>query len=810
MGRLFNKIVRKVTSLVTGELSQELNGGLGEGKCVVDGIGEKIRQAAAEGCVLLKNNGVLPLKNKKISVFGRCQHDYFFVGYGSGGDVKAPYKVNLYDGLKNGGVEINEEVSAEYKRWAAQPKNVADEGFWGHWPYSFPEMPLKDEFVSAAANNSDIAVVVIGRAAGEDRENKLKKGSYYLTDKENDMLRKVTSAFRKTVVILDVGNVIDFSWVKEYGKKISAILLVWQGGMESGNAICDVLTGKVNPCGKLTDTIAEKYEDYPSSPYFGNRKKNCYVEDIFVGYRYFETFAKEKVLFPFGYGLSYTDFNVRSVDFNADDKNIECSFVVKNIGKCSGSYVLELYCRQPQGKLGKAERVLAGFEKTKVLEPGEEETVSISVLAEYIASYDDTGKSGYEHSYVLEKGKYEFLFGDSCRCTEIAGEYFVENTFVVRKTEKILPINPNDAYLRMVNENGSLCYEQVPIYSSDLKERILRDLPEEENTSADGDYRLSDVADGRITLKKFISTLNDKELECLTRGEGAMNSPYGTAGNAGAFGGTMQSLTQKGIPPIITTDGPAGIRLKKTCALLPCGTSLACTWNKELIKELFSLLAEEMKHYGSDVILSPGMNVHRNPLCGRNFEYYSEDPVVSGIIAKYAVIGIQSNGKSACPKHFACNNQETNRQRNDSVVSERALREIYLRGFEIVVKEAKPNTIMTSYNKINGVWSHYNYDLCTTVLRNEWGFDGVVMTDWWMQYASSSEFPKIKSNGYRVRSQVDVLMPGVKRLAKNTADKDDGTLTESLGKEGGITYGEIKRSVNNVLNFIIKTKFIKK
>ena len=810
MGRIFNKIVRKVTSLVTGELSQELNGGLGDGKCVVDGIGKKIRQAAAEGCVLLKNDGVLPIKNRKISVFGRCQLDYFFVGYGSGGDVKAPYKVNLYDALKNGGVGINEEVSAEYKRWIEKPKNVADEGFWGHWPYSFPEMPLKDDFVSDAAKNSDIAVIVIGRAAGEDRENKLKKGSYYLTDKENDMLRKVTSAFRKTVVILDVGNVIDFSWAKEYGKKISAILLAWQGGMESGNAICDVLTGKVNPCGKLTDTIAEKYEDYPSAHYFGNRKMNCYAEDIYVGYRYFETFAKDKVLFPFGYGLSYTDFDAKCVEFNVDDENIECKFVVKNIGNCSGRYVLELYCKQPQGRLGKASRVLIGFEKTKVLNAGEEETVAISVPAEYIASYDDTGKSGYEHSYVLEKGKYEFYFGDSCRCTEIVGEYFVESTYALRKTEKILPINPHDAYFRIVNENGSLCYEQVPIYSSDLKERILRDLPEDAKASADGEYKLSDVADGKITLDKFISTLNDKELECLTRGEGPMNSGYGVEGNAGAFGGTMQSLTNKGIPPIITTDGPAGIRIKKTCSLLPCGTALACTWDKELVKDLFSLLASEMKYYDSDVILSPGMNIHRNPLCGRNFEYYSEDPVVSGTIAKYAVIGIQSNGKSACPKHFACNNQEVNRQRNDSVVSERALREIYLRGFEIVVKEAKPNTIMTSYNKINGVWSHYNYDLCTTVLREEWGFDGMVMTDWWMQYTASPEFPAIRSNGYRVRSQVDVLMPGVKRLAKNTADKDDGTLTESLNKDGGITYAEIRRSVKNVLNFIIKTRFSEK
>ena len=294
-------------------------------------------------------------------------------------------------------------------------------------------------------------------------------------------------------------------------------------------------------------------------------------------------------------------------------------------------------------------------------------------------------------------------------------------------------------------------------------------------------------------------------VEALTRGEGCMGSSLGVAGNAGAFGGILPSLRDKGIPPVITADGPSGLRLRKYCALLPNGTALASTWDDKLVEELFAHIGKEMIKHGVDVVLSPGMNLHRNPLCGRNFEYFSEDPLLTGKMAAAIVRGVQSQGVSCCPKHFACNNQETKRNTNDSRVSQRALREIYLRGFEIVVKEAKPNTIMTSYNKINGVWSHYNYDLVTTVLRKEWGFDGVVITDWWMQKSKSPEFPNIKDNAYRVRAQVDVLMPGdMGHLNKKY--KSDGTLLKTLGKPEGMTRAELQRTAKNVLQLILKTK----
>jgi beta-glucosidase len=285
-----------------------------------------------------------------------------------------------------------------------------------------------------------------------------------------------------------------------------------------------------------------------------------------------------------------------------------------------------------------------------------------------------------------------------------------------------------------------------------------------------------------------------------------MGSALGVAGNAGAFGGVIESLRQKGVAPVITSDGPAGLRLRKYAALIPCGTALACTWNTELVEALSAKVGEEMVHYGVDVQLSPGMNIHRNPLCGRNFEYFSEDPLLSGRMAAAVVRGVQRSGRSACPKHFACNNQETRRNTNDSRVSERALREIYLRNFEIVVREAHPLTIMTSYNKVNGVWSHYNYDLVTTILRKEWGYSGTVITDWWMQKSKSPEFPLLKNNAYRVRAQVDVLMPGdFGHMAKGY--KADSSLRKTLGLEGGITKAELQRTAKNVLSLVLKLKY---
>ena len=803
-------IKKKVGRVIQRVIDKKMGNGLMQEELTASGtdmitpeMAEIARRAGAESCVLLKNNGALPLKKGvKAAVFGRCQQDWFYVGYGSGGDVHPPYRVGLMEGLENAGVDYDRELAGVYADWCSKDANKADHGWWGHWPMSHPEMPFEKSLAEDAARRADTAIVIIGRAAGEDRENTLTKGSYYLTDEERAMLDKVTAAFDKVVVLMDVGSIMDMAWAEEYGDKISAILIVWQGGMESGNAAADVITGKVNPCGKLPDTIAKNYEDYPSSRSFGGEDFNNYTEDIFVGYRYFETFAKEKVLYPFGFGLSYTTFEVTPGKVEKTEAGYAVSVNVKNTGACAGKEAVLLMCQAPQGKLGKAARSLAAFGKTGLIEPGAEENLLLTFDDRCIASFDDDGRTGFKNSFVIEAGEYRFFAGG-----KDAGSVTVDETCAVQACEAALAVANPFKRMTAKEENGQIVMgeEMIPMGEVDLKARILGRMPEEIPVTGDKGIKLTDVAKGKASLDDFIAQLTDDELEGLTRGEGGMGSELGVAGNAGAYGGVLESLREKGVPPIITADGPSGLRLMKYCSLLPSGTALACTFDTALVEELYSHLGKEMNKHILDVVLNPGMNIHRNPLCGRNFEYFSEDPLVTGKMAAAVIRGVQKNGRSCCPKHFACNNQEVKRNFNDSRVSARALREIYLRGFEIAVKEGRPNTIMTSYNKINGVWAHYNYDLVTTVLRGEWGFDGMVMTDWWMRRSPSPEFPDIEDNAYRVRAQVDVLMPGGMSFTDKKY-KSDGSLLKTVGKEGGMTRAEIQRTAKNVLRFIIKVR----
>lgn len=810
--KMINKKIRAVFDRFAGNgLMQEENEASGE-RYITPGMPELLRQVGAESCVLLKNdNNILPLsKDRTVSVFGRCQINWFYVGYGSGGNVHAPYRVNLIDGFAAcEEITVNEELAEVYKNWCADPKNIPDDGWWGHWPMNYAEMPVSRELAAKAAEKSDTAIVVIGRAAGEERECVLKKGSYYLTKEETDMIDAVTASFDKVVIVLDCGNIIDMSWIEGYHDKISAVLLAWQGGMESGNAVADVLSGKVNPCGRLPDSIAKNYEGYPSAQNFGGHEHNNYAEDIFVGYRYYTTFANyndlhaNRMMYPFGFGLSYTHFDYSEQSVECDESG---RFTVKvtttNTGEKAGKNVVQLYLNAPKGKLLKAGRSLVAYKKTKLLQPGESEQIEFSFTGYDIASFDDTGATGNKNAYVLEKGDYTFYAGGDCTTCMLAGKYHLAETVAVRRTQPICTIPHEHRFERIVGKStdgtNKPVYEMVPTVKSPLKQRILEDIPQEIAYTGDKGIKLIDVKNGNHTLEDFIAQLTDAELEALTRGLGYMNCEIGAAGNAGAFGGITEALRKKGVPKIITADGPAGLRISTYTSLLPCGSAIASTWNDELVEKMFSKIAEEMAHFDVDMILSPGMNIHRNPLCGRNFEYYSEDPVLSGKIAAAAVRGIQSTGRSACPKHFACNNQEVNRNKNDSRVSERAMREIYFRNFEICVKEAKPKSIMTSYNKINGVWSHYNYDLAATLLRKEWGFEGVIITDWWMQRSASPEFPKLEDNAYRVRAQVDVLMPGSMNHVERKY-KSDGSLFRTVGKKGGITRGEIQRATANVL-----------
>ena len=788
------KAVRKVLQTFGGaELAQQQSGRI-TGEPGNPEVATLARRAGAESCVLLKNNNhTLPLDlSAPVALFGRVQKNYFYVGNGSGGDVSAPYSINLVQGLVNAGAQLDSTVLAAYESWCTASVNDPDPGFWGHWPRYYAEMPVKQDWVQAAAKRCQTAVVVIGRSAGEDRENTLKKGSFYLTNKEKALLDAVTTAFQKVVLVLNIGSIMDFAEIDAYGDKISAILLAWQLGMESGNAVADVLTGQVNPSGRLTDTIAKTYADYPAQN-FGNKAENRYTEDIFVGYRYFETFAPERVLYPFGYGLSYTDFACKVTKTETKDQTVTVQVQVENTGALPGKQVVQLYACCPCGALGKAAKVLIAFGKTEELAPGKHQSLTLTAPYRHFASFDDSGAAGHKNAWLLEAGDYTFYIGtDVEQCCQLlappAGSGFDRLTATVQ------------------NGKVTRTYAPVPTATVDLKQEILDHLPPALPVTGNKGFVLADVAEGSVSLDDFVAQLSTTEMELLSRGEGMMDSPLGASGNAGAMAGVSDSLRQKGIPPVITTDGPSGIRLRATCSLLPSGTALACSWNLPLVQDLYAAMGREMVDKGTDVLLAPGMNIHRNPLCGRNFEYFSEDPLVTGKLAAAVVQGLQSAPVSACPKHFACNNQEYNRNYNNSVVSARALREIYLRGFEICIKEAHPKNLMTSYNKINGVWSHYNYQLCTALLREEWGYTGNVMTDWWMRYAASPEFPELRDNGYRVRAQVDVLMPGAKTAISKSAP-NDGSLLATLGKPDGITLGELQRTAKNVLRMTLRTKF---
>ena len=727
------------------------------------GMPELLRRAAAESCVLLKNDGALPLKrDERVSVFGRCQKDWFFVGNGSGGDVHPPYAVSLLDAMLEaddaGMAKLDRPLAETYISWTADKKNAARRGWWGHWPFSHPEMPLTEEQVSDAAKRSDAAVVVLGRSSGEDRDLVLEPGSYFLSAEEERMLRLVTSHFRKTAVLLNCGNLPDLSWTASFGDRLSAVLVCWMGGMESGRGAFDVLYGNVCPCGKLPCTAAKAYDHYPGR--FGHPDETDYGEDIFIGYRHFDRHP-EQVLYPFGFGLSYTTFHTEVISSRFGEVTVR----VTNTGAAAGKETAALWCAQPEGRLPKAVRVLADFAKTGLLDPGKSEDLVLTFDSMTVSSYSED-----LHAYILEKGDYRLEVNGVP-----AGGWTEDSDRTVRVCEPLL--GP----------------------SSMLRERILSGLPAEEKTAPEEKKDFSEISpDDGEGLSAFVSSLSDGELEALTRGHGMMNSPLGIPGNAGVFGGILPSLRDRGIPPVSCCDGPAGVRAAAFCSLLPCGTALASTWDRNLVREIYALLGKEMEKLGADVLLAPGMNLHRNPLCGRNFEYFSEDPVLSGRTAAAVVSGLQSSGRGACPKHYACNHQEFRRNRHNAKIGERALRELYLRNFEICIRESAPMAVMTAYNKVNGVWCHYHYDLVTTVLRKEFGYRGMVMTDWWMRKASSPEFPSLRNNAYRIRAQVDLLMPG-SFLHTARSFRKDRHVASVLEKAEGLTRAELRRSAVNVL-----------
>ena len=759
---------------------------------------------AEEGAVLLKNDReALPINGgAKVAVFGRMQNNYYKSGTGSGGMVNVKHVVSILEGLsEDKDISLDEELIRTYKEW--EEKNPVDPGMgWGKENWSQPEMPLSDDLVKAAAARNDAAILVIARTAGEDRDNTAEKGSFFLSDGEEEMLQKVCAAFPKTIVLLNVGNIIDMSFVEKFDP--AAVMYVWQAGMIGGTAVANVVTGKAVPSGSLTDTIAKALSDYPSSANFGQDEfKDFYAEDIFVGYRFFSTFAPEKVLYPFGFGLSYTEFDVKILGFEADGTDVTVKASVTNTGKLPGKKTVMLFAGAPGDRFAMPGRVLVDFKKTSELAPGEAQELVLSAGANRYCGFDDDGRLLGKTGWVLPKGSYSFYCGENVRDAEKAGAIEITEDTMLEELESAF--KPVQAFDRLTIGGN---YEPVPLRKVNHLDTRMDRLPKEIEQTGDRGIKLADVKNGKNTLEEFIAQLSDEDLSLIIRGEG-MGSPKVTTGTAAAYGGVTKELKAMGIPTLCCDDGPSGMRIDsgKKAFAIPNGTCLACSFNEELNEELFTWFGIEMVSNEVDVILGPGINIHRHPLNGRNFEYFSEDPLVSGRIASAQIKGLEKHGVTATIKHFCANNRETNRRFMDSIVSERALREIYLKGFEIAIKEGKARSVMSVYNMINGTFGTSNYELDTTILREQWGFTGLLMTDWWAYIDGIPENSfdhSLPDHSAMARAQCDVYM------VCSSVERADLNVTDTFGnlknkRTDLITRSELQRNAANILRFAMET-----
>ncbi len=748
---------------------------------------KKIREAVAQSVVLLKNeNQTLPIrKGEKIALFGRGQIDTYYCGTGSGGMVNIPYLVTIADGLKSQR-DIDEELYKIHSDFIE--KNPFDKGKgWAQEPFSQKEPLLSQNTVKASAERCDLAVFVLARSAGEDKDAVAESGSYYLSETEKSNLTLICSNFKRVAVLLNVGGIMDMEFIESCA--VGAIVYAWHGGVESGNGYADVLCGSVNPSGCLPDTIAKSLDDYPKN--FGDLSQVIYDEDIFVGYRYFETFAQNRVLYPFGYGLSYSEFIFENVRLNHSESGVSVTLSVKNIGQLPGKKTVQFYVNAPTDRLGKPRMTLVGFAKTKLLSPNESQELAVSINYRDFTSFDE-GQS----AFVLEKGVYTFFAGHNVRDTEQIGNIKIEHETVVERCNVALFPKVSFKRLTATIQNG----EYEAIYA-DAPTRQCNKTEIEQKSSAkrtDCGYNFEQLLSGKITTLQFAEDMSDIELIQLSRGEG-MCSPKVTAGTAGCYGGVSRPLAERGIPIVCCADGPSGIRMDcGTLALsLPNGTALASTFNTELIEELFSFLSVEMLYHKVDTLLGPGMNIHRHPLCGRNFEYYSEDPLLTGKMASAQLKAMNRHRVTGTIKHFMANNQESGRNTADSVLSARAAREIYLRGFEIAVREGGAKSLMSAYNPINGIQAASNHDLLTTVLRDDWGYDGMVMTDWWATMNKEGGKASKNNTADMISAQNDVYMV----CSDSESNSNDDNSERELEK------GSLKREylVRNAVNIINST-----
>lgn len=794
-------------------------------------INRKIaRAAASEGMVLLKNEDhILPLKpGTKVALYGGGASKTVKGGTGSG-DVNERESVSIYEGMKAAGYVITtenwirdyderyEKARIEWRDYILEKSKGMEDNTVDFFNVYATTPFVRPEGMPAEKTDAGYAFFILSRVAGEGADRFAAQGDYLLTEYEEKLLEDICSYYENVVVVINTGGLVDLSFMDKYSN-IKALIQMVQAGMEGGNAFADLISGKVTPSGKMTDSWAYEYSDYPNSETYshnnGNVQTEKYEEGIYVGYRYFDTFDVP-VRYSFGYGLSYTQFalNVKSIACEMQDgkPSVKVTADVTNTGtKFSGKEVIQVYVSCPSGKLEKEYRRLAAFEKTKELQPGETQEISLVIPVYRLASYDET-----EPGWILEKGSYGIWVGNSLAQSVLAGEAEVDKSIVLVRTENICPLKEELAEIHAdMGKNAAKYRNAVEKAGDSLKKVVLHSELLESVTVEYTDNKDIYSAEAR----EFADTLTTDQLVCLAAGDPgkAQGGNLGAAGISvpGSAGETHHCAAEQGLASIVLADGPAGLRLMKYyhvhegkivtmpfqfslegglfcpdtenlpgeryyqyCTAIPVGTLLAQTWNLPLLQKIGHMIGTEMEEFGVTLWLAPGMNIHRNPLCGRNFEYYSEDPFLSGELAGAITEGVQSvPGCGTTIKHFACNNQEDNRMGSDSIVSERALREIYLKGFETAIRKSQPMSVMTSYNLINGVHAANNYDICTKAARNEWGFNGVIMTDW-----TTTENDETCTASGCMRAGNDLIMPGnqsdydnlYKELAAGTLSEED-------------------------------------
>ena len=803
---------------------------------------ETARKAASEGIVLLENREhVLPLESgSAIALYGQGAVRTIKGGTGSG-DVNEREDISVYDGLKNAGFRIlNEKWLSDYcreydekrVRWRDRLLHEVSssergmEGFFDAYAASPFPAPIGNE---PEKEDCDTAIYCISRTSGEAADRRNKPGDYYLTEEEEKFLDTLCRLYDRIIVVINTGSVIDLSFMDSH-KNICGLIFMCQAGMEGGNALADILSGRVSPSGHLTDTWCYDYEDYPGASDFSFMNEDLtaekYEEGIYVGYRYFDS-LNIPVRYGFGYGLTYSEFSFEAGEPEYDDGEITLPVTVTNIGDVPAREVLQLYVSCPQEGMEKEFRKLAAFKKTEVIPADGTETLELKFSLKDLASFDIEVPG-----FVLEKGVYGIWCGFSLDKSVITAGFELDRDIVTEKTANLCaPENEMREFTVPKDEREELNEKWLEKIKEENLPVIMIDagsIPEKVNGYGKDD----DIDD---TVRSLVEPLSDKKLISLCVGavsDGGREATVGSNGFQvpGGAGDTSYEVSEDGIASITTADGPAGLRIQEKyilrdgkvkplpfiktvehgffdmepdteegetfyqyCTAFPVGTLLASTWDPSLAAKVGRAVSEEMETFGVDLWLAPGMNIHRNPLCGRNFEYFSEDPLLSGKMAAAITMGVQSlKGKGTVIKHFACNNAEDNRFFSNSIVSERTLREIYLKGFEIAVKEAQPMAVMASYNKINGVHSANNKALIMSILRDEWGFKGLVMTDW-----TSTWFGDDCTASGCIKAGTDLIMPG------HADDFDD--IDHALS-EGTISMEDIKTCALRVVRTIVEAR----